>query len=177
MSNPPSTYAPIPFFSGIIYNPTDFIENSTTAVLTYAEALKLFLEKNTPIPLNYLPSAITSEKQLGYKIAGTVGTTTLTVGNTYYNLFQATCPAGIYLITGNVYFNTPGGFAALTINTAVSADTNCYVVSNYPVGNCLQITRVVNSAIDGTQTWILAGLAQNAGCTVGSVRFNVYRIG
>ena len=131
---------------------------------------------NCPLTLTYNPSTLTGTNDLGYKINGTVGTTTLTLSNTWYNLYQATCGIGIYLITANVYFNTPGSFAALTINTAVSADTNCYVVTNYPVGNCMQITRVVNSNLDGTQTWILGGLAQNAGCIVGSVRFNVYRI-
>jgi hypothetical protein len=132
---------------------------------------------NCPLTLTYNPSAITVQNQLGYRITPTVGTTTLTLSNTWYNLYQASCPIGIYLITANVYFNTPGNFAALTINTTLAVDTNCYVVTNYGIGSCIQITRVVNSNIDGTQTWILGGLAFTAGCTVGSVRFNVYRIG
>jgi hypothetical protein len=175
MSNPPSSYKPNPYFSGITYNATDFINNSKTALITYTDALTLFLQKNTPIPLNYLPSAITGTNQLGYKITPTFATTSL-VAAAPTNIAQATCPAGIYLITANVYFNFPAGYSILSINTSVAVDTNCYVTSNYGTGSCIQISRVVNSNIDGTQTWIL--VAQTAGATtVGSVRFNVYRIG
>ena len=128
-----------------------------------------------PLTLNYAPSLLTGTNQLGYKIAGTVGTTTITSAGVPYNLYQAACPAGIFLITANVYFNGAGN-SQLSINNSVGIDTNCYVVSNFGAGVCLQVTRVVNSQIDGIQTWILVAQNSTAGSTVGSVKFNVYRI-
>ena len=277
MSNPPSSTKPNPYFSGIIYNPTDYVSLSSSSYITYAQAASLFIQKtiadsvsgitnfvngittssilaktisttcnlwtnatgeifigtysgrsaiihigdgnsnlsgsavhinngtntasnvnilngtgstgiinlgsststtncNCPLTLTYAPSLLTANTQLGYKITGTVGTTTITSAGVPYNLYQAACPAGIFLITANVYFNGAGN-SQLSINTSVVIDTNCYVVSNFGAGVCLQVTRVVNSQIDGTQTWILVAQNSTAGSTVGSVRFNVYRIG
>ncbi len=45
MSNPPSVPAPNPYFSGIIYNPTDFLSVSGDSALTYSQAIALFIQK------------------------------------------------------------------------------------------------------------------------------------
>jgi len=45
MSNPPSVPAPNPYFSGIIYNPSDYISVSGDSALTYSQAIALFIQK------------------------------------------------------------------------------------------------------------------------------------
>ena len=104
MSNPPSTYAPTPYFPGIIYSPSDFIENSTTAVLTYAEALRLFLQKNTPIPLLYAPSALTSETQLGYSVTSTFTAVAFVSGTSTIIRSLQVPVTGVYLVTWQIQY-------------------------------------------------------------------------
>jgi len=100
MSNPPAVFAPSPNFTDIIYNPTDFIKNSSTAVLTYTDALKLFLQKNTPIPLLYSPSAITSTSQLGYTVRDDYTFTGIIPNSANQVLFttDVALPTGVWLI-------------------------------------------------------------------------------
>ena len=124
MSNPPSTYAPIPYFSGIIYNPSDFIEYSTTAVLTYAEALKLFLQKNTPIPLLYAPSALTGETQLGYSVTSTFGAVAFSSGPTTSTIIKSlqVSVTGMYLVTWEIQY--AGGVAPIMFYSNVANTTS-----------------------------------------------------
>jgi hypothetical protein len=135
MSNPPSVYAPTPLFSGIIYNPSDFIENSTTAVLTYAEALKLFLQKNTPIPLNYLPSAITTTSQLGYTVNDTITGTTIANGSAT-NAFSTaiTLSTGVWLINYSLRLEPTSGSSLITLYSTTAQDSTSVVYAQSSLG-------------------------------------------
>ena len=147
------------------------IKTNTIEALTSSGTLSLGISTNTltvkaPITIGY-SGVPTSTTQLGGKVTPSFTTTTLAAG-TPTNIATVVCGVGIYLITANVYFNFPGGYSVLSINTTTATDTNCYVTSNYGTGSCVQITRIVNSSIDGTQTWILVAQVASA-TTSGSV--------
>ncbi len=127
MSNPPSSYKPSPYFSGIVYNPTDFINNSTTAVITYSQALALFLQKNTPITLSYSPSALTSTSSLGY-LKTVTGSASVLTGATPYDVCNTgSLPAGVWLITAN--FTFPNITAFLTYYGWINTTTGTYTAA------------------------------------------------
>jgi len=153
MSNPPSTYAPIPYFSGIIYNPTDFIENSTTAVLTYAEALKLFLQKNTPIPLLYSPNNLTSETQLGYSIFDTITNTSALPSGVTSSVFTSNIalPTGVWLITYSIRIQSVAVMNGIALNLYgvdnINGTNLCYGQTN--------LTPSATTSIGGTGTFII----------------------
>ena len=130
---------------------------------------------NCPLSLTYIPSAITGTNQLGYRNNGTIGTTTITTGGTVYTFYQATLTAGVWIITGNVYFNGAGN-SQLSISATTGLDTNCYNTTNLGAGACLQVTRIVNTSGEGLGPWYLVGSNAISGSTIGSVRFLVYKI-
>jgi len=136
---------------------------------------------SSPLTLNYTPSAITGTTQLGYKITGTAGTTTLTT-NSPVIVHQATLTAGIWLLQGNVYFdlNDPTKYLFVSISAnSLSIDYNAMTSAPATLtGLNLQVSRIVNTITDGgVGPWyLLAQTNMNPAGTAGFIKFNVYRI-
>lgn len=129
-----------------------------------------------PLTLNYAPSLITGTTQLGYKIAGTVGTTSVPAGPANVNIYQATLTAGVWILQGNCYYSTPGSYYQLYISSTSGYFDNTAGVAAPASAGCLaQVFRIVNTATDGVGPWYLVAGA-NTATTVSNVKFNVYRI-
>jgi len=180
MSNPPASYKPSPYFSGIVYNPTDFINNSKTAVLTYTDALTLFLQKNTPIPLLYSPSNITTTSQLGYRyqvVNATTATSSATV-STITQWASFTVPAGVWLYEAVLFINT---VSVPFVEWYVSATTASGDASRL----CGGLTTTVGLASRGTgvipnassATWYLNGKSNIASVSITNINVYLTRIG
>ena len=95
MSNPPSVFAPSPNFTGIIYNPTDFIKNSTS-VLTYAQATALFIQKTISDSVTGITNFVNG----------------LTTSSILAKTIAATCNLWTNA-TGEIFIGTLGGRSAL----------------------------------------------------------------
>jgi len=127
---------------------------------------------NSPLTLTYAPSLLTGTNDLGYKLNATAGATTIS-GATVVSSVVLT--AGLWMLVGNVRFMLPGTFGELSITTSTTVlDYTAASTAVGVAGMCLQATRIVSTASSVTYN-ILAN--SQAGGTVQSVTFSVYRIG
>jgi len=96
MSNPPSVPAPNPYFSGIIYNPSDYISVSGDSALTYSQAIALFIQKTISDSVTGVTNFVNG----------------LTTSSVLAKTISATCNLWTNA-TGEIFIGTLGGRSAL----------------------------------------------------------------
>ena len=97
MSNPPSSTKPNPYFSGIIYNPTDYISLSSSSYITYSQAASLFIQKTIADSVSGITNFVNG----------------ITTSNIITKAVSTTCDLWVTSTSGVINIGTAGGRSAI----------------------------------------------------------------
>jgi hypothetical protein len=126
MSNPPSVPAPNPYFSGIIYNPSDFLSISGDSALTYSQAIALFIQKtisDSVTGITNFVSGLTTSSILAKTITDTCNLWTNANGRINIGTLGGRTH-GIHIGDGD---NNVGG-SAVHINNGINTASNVQIL-------------------------------------------------